>query len=363
MTSEQLVRLLNEIQPRRIAIIKPSALGDVVQTMPLVGVLLKKYPGAEIDWVIRSELTNLLEAEPRLTRVIPYHRRGGMAAWFRLLKSLRQRQYDLVLDVQGLLRTAVMTLATGAPVRVGWQTAREGSHLVCHGLLPGTEKTVPAHARSWRLAELLGYPDEPRNLQLHIPEEDRAAALAFLPPASEPVLVIHPGAMWVTKRWPVASFAEIARRAIDVFRMRVVVVGSRGERSAAEQLCRHVQEAIPAASIQNLAGQTTLRQLTVILQHADLVLTNDSGPMHLAAGLGTPVVGLFTCTSTDRSGPAGTQHELVQAPVPCAASYRKQCPFPGGAHMQCHQALSLHLVWQAVIRAVEKHPLRQRAAG
>lgn len=362
MTSEQLVRLLNEIQPRRIAIIKPSALGDVVQTMPLVGVLLKKYPGAEIDWVIRSELTNLLEAEPRLSRIIPYHRRGGVGAWFHLLKSLRQRHYDLVFDAQGLLRTAVMTLATGAAVRVGWQTAREGSQWVCHGLLPGTEKTVPAHARHWKLAELLGYPDEPQQLQLQIPEEDRTTALACLPSSTGPLLVIHPGAMWVTKRWPIASFAEIARRAIDTFQMRVVVVGARGERADAEQLCRHVQEAQPAASIQNLAGQTTLRQLAIILQTADLVLTNDSGPMHLAAGLGTPVVGLFTCTSTERSGPAGTQHELLQAPVPCAASYRKQCPFPAGAHMQCHQALSLHIVWQAVLRAVDKHQMRQRVA-
>ncbi|MCA8982214.1 MAG: lipopolysaccharide heptosyltransferase II [Planctomycetaceae bacterium] len=361
-TPDRLVGLLNEIQPKRIAIIKPSALGDVVQTLPLVGVLKKKYPQAEIDWVIRSELANLLAAEPRLAEIIPYHRKGGWREWMRLLGRLRRRKYDLVFDAQGLLRTAVMTLATGAPLRIGLETARECSHLACHGLLPNTTKSVPAHARYWRLAELLGYEREPRGLNLEIPQSERTSASALLEADSRPLLVIHPGAMWITKRWPVASFAEIASRAIRHFSMRVVVVGSKGEQTDAEVLSQAVRQVDPGASILNLAGKTTLMQLAVLLEKADVVLTNDSGPMHLAAGLGTPVVGLFTCTSAERSGPAGEQHELVQALVPCAASYRKQCPFTGSGHLHCMQALSIHQVWQAFTRLIEKNRVAQRVA-
>ena len=144
--------------------------------------------------------------------------------------------------------------------------------------------------------------------------------------------------------------------------MRVVVVGSKGEQTDAEVLSQAVRQVDPGASILNLAGKTTLMQLAVLLEKADVVLTNDSGPMHLAAGLGTPVVGLFTCTSAERSGPAGEQHELVQALVPCAASYRKQCPFTGSGHLHCMQALSIHQVWQAFTRLIEKNRVAQRVA-
>ncbi|MBR9800979.1 lipopolysaccharide heptosyltransferase II [bacterium] len=362
MTPTQLVATLNEIKPRRIVVIKPSALGDVVQTLPLVSVLKQKYPQAEIDWVIRSELADLLQAEPNLSEIIPYYRQGGWKAWGDLLMQLRRRRYDLALDFQGLLRSAAMTAATGAALRVGLETAREYSHLACHGLLPGTDRETPAHARYWRLAELLGLGLEPRQLNLQISEPARDAVSACLGNSAKPLLIVHPGAMWVTKRWPTASFAEVALRAAEKYQMRVAIVGAGGERADADLIANAIQRANSSLEVMNLAGQTSLQELAALLSSASLVLTNDSGPMHLAAGVGTPVVGIFTCTSSVRSGPAGDEHELVQAKVSCAASYRKQCPFSGAGHMQCMTAVSIHQVWTAVQRAIEKNQLTQAVA-
>lgn len=365
MSESRISELLNESSPKRIVIIKPSALGDIVQTLPLLGVLKKKFPEVEIDWVIRSELASLLHGHPHLSQIIPYYRKGGIKNWFQLLSTLRKRQYDIAFDFQGLLRSAVMTVATAASLRIGMETARECSHLACHGLLPETEKSTPAHARYWRLAEILNLQDEPRNLELGITSADQLAAEKCLQPINTPegpLMVIHPGAMWETKRWPVGQFAEIAIRAVKKYKMRIAVIGTKGEHNDAEFIVNAVIKNTSHCQVINLAGKTSLRELAVILKQADMVLTNDSGPMHLAAGVGTPVVGIFTCTSNERSGPPGDHHQLIQAKVPCAASYRKTCPFTGSGNMQCMKAVSLFQVWTAFQKVVEQNQLKNRVA-
>lgn len=365
MPESPVTKLLNEISPERIVVIKPSALGDIVQTLPLLGILREKFPQAEIDWVIRSELTGLLEGHPHLSEVIPYYRQGGAKSWFTLLRKLRSRQYDLAFDFQGLLRTGVMTLATGAKLRIGLETARECSHWACHGLLNETSKSIPAHARYWRLAEIFNLQDEPRTLNLGTTSADQLAVEQALQPlenSKAPLMVIHSGAMWETKRWPVQQFAEIAIRAVKKYGMRIVVIGTKGEHNDAEFIVSALKQNSTQAHAVNLAGQTSLRELALIMEQADVVLTNDSGPMHLAAGVGTPVVGIFTCTSSERSGPPGDSHQLIQAKVPCAASYRKICPFTGSAKMQCHNAVSLFEVWTDLQKVIEKSQLKNRVA-
>ncbi|MCA8989575.1 MAG: lipopolysaccharide heptosyltransferase II [Planctomycetaceae bacterium] len=362
MSEPRIVELLRDIKPRRIVIIKPSALGDVVQTLPLLPVLKRKYPEAHIDWVIRSELADLLENHPDLERLLIYHRKGNLSSATQLLRALWNGRYDLALDLQGLLRTGVMTAATRATLRVGMETSREYAHLACHGLLPGTSKQVPAHARYWQIARLLGEESEPQPVQLGVGEQDRKRVDEILAEIPGPFLAIHPGAMWVTKRWPISSFAEVGKRACQQYGLHLVVVGTQGEKGAAEQLCQQVRQACPERIVRNLAGETSLKQLAVVLDRARIVLSNDSGPMHMAAMMGTPVVGIFTCTSAQRSGPGGKQHQLVQAKVPCAASYRKQCPFSGSGHMQCLSAVSVFQVWSAFQRAIEASDKREQVA-
>ena len=353
---------LLDVDARRICLIKPSALGDVVQTLPLLPALRERFRAAKISWVINSQLAGLLEGHPGLDEIIPFDRRGSWAGWMRLLGDLRLRHFDLVFDLQGLLRTAVMTWTTGAGVRVGLETAREGSHLACNCTIPDTGRQVPAHLRYWRVAEAVGMGDLRRETMIAVTTDDLDWARGQLEKLRGPILAVQPGARWITKRYPVEKFAVVAARAMRVYGFSTVILGSGDEIEAAGRLEHLLRRFVPAAKPLNLAGQTTLKQLAAVLKQSACALTNDSGPMHLAAGLGVPVLGLFTCTSPLRSGPPGDQHQLVSTTVRCAAGYKKRCPHSGAKHMRCMQDLSAELVWKAFTRLVKNNRIDTRAA-
>ncbi|MGE5191947.1 MAG: glycosyltransferase family 9 protein [Deltaproteobacteria bacterium] len=347
---------LLDIDARRICLIKPTALGDVVQTLPLLGVLRRRFPTAAISWVVRRAFSDLLSGHPDLTEIIPFHRRGGWRESLELLRLLKHRRFDLVFDLQGLFRTGMMTWATGAAVRVGLESSREGASLACNCVIRHSGRDVPAHVRYWRVAEALGVPNHPRVAVVPTGAAESVWLAERTRHMPRPLLAIHPGAGWETKRWPVEKFAEIVRR----FEGSVVVVGSAGERGLAARIVETTAARRNPAI--NLAGETSLKQLAAILGAADVVVSNDSGPMHLAAAMGTPVVGIFTCTSPILSGPAGTSHELISTGVPCAASYRKSCPMHGKAHLGCLAELPVERVWNALVRILDRrHPAARPA--
>lgn len=355
--------LTADYQAGSIGLIKPSAFGDVVQTLPLLPVLRARFPSARIAWVVHRGLTPLLEGHPHLDRIIPFDRQGGITSWRRLVRDLRQECFDLTLDLQGLLRTGLMNWITRAPLRVGLETAREGSALACHYLLKDTGREVPAHARYWRVAEWLGMGDAPKQTIIQLSDTDRDIIDLRLRKLPRPLLAVHPGARWLTKRWPVEQFAHIAGQFTARYGGTVLLVGSPDECSLTDAVEYGVKQQVPRASVANLCGQTSLKQLAGLLQSADVLLSNDSGPMHLAAGMGTPVVGLFTCTSAYRSGPPDDRHWLVSTKVPCAASYCKTCPQKGDAHLACLRELSPQRVWAALVQAMEHTGAAARRAA
>jgi len=190
----------------------------------------------------------------------------------------------------------------------------------------------------------------------HLWARERIASLGA------PVLVVNPGARWITKRWPAERFAAVACKAMRRYGLSTLLVGSADERPICDRLEQLVRRFIPHGKVLNLAGETNLKQLAAVLASAHVVLTNDSGPMHLAAAVGTPVVGIFTCTSPVRSGPPGDAHQLVATNLSCAASYHKRCRYRGRKHMACMEELDTERVWQALVRAMEKNYPLSRAA-
>ncbi len=364
MDASSLNSRLSKRTIQKICVIKPSALGDVVQSLPILPVLRQRFPDSHISWVINRELSELLTGNSCLDELIPFDRRGGVSAWWKLLKRLRRARFDLVFDLQGLLRTGIMTLATRAPIRIGLQTAREGSHLTCHELLRDSSIQIPAHRRTWRVAEELGLGELRPQTEIVIPDYDRLWAEQLRGGLQGRMLVIQPGARWQTKQWPIRHYAEVARRAIKELGMSAIVIGSPSEYSAAQELVELVRHAAPRGEILSLAGQTTIKQLAALVQQADLVLSNDSGPLHLAAGLGRPVVGVFTCTSPIRSGPApGPLRRMVATQIPCAASYCKKCPNHGSAHLACFKELTSDRVWEGVAQTWAEIQRRQSRAA
>jgi heptosyltransferase-1 len=355
---ELLESRLREARPHRICVIKPSGLGDVIQALPLLAVLKAQYPEAEISWVINRQFANLVETHRLIDELLFYDRKGGFRAGWKLLRELRARRFDLVFDLQGLLRSGMMTLATGAPLRVGLESAREGSHLATHLSLRNTGRMLPAYQRYWRLAEVLGLKHAKSETGIRILDADREWVDEHLPKSESRILAIHAGATWVTKRWAATKFAAIASRAAREYGFQLAIIGSPNERALATAIASIIRERLPKSvadtSIYNFAGQTTLRQLAALLDSVDFLLTNDAGPMHLADAVGTPVCAIFLCTSSERSGPSGPQHRMVNCKLDCAGSYRKRCPYSGLQKMQCKEELSVENVWQAFTDMVDQ---------
>jgi heptosyltransferase I len=353
---------LADIDARRICVIKPSALGDVVQTLPLLSALRIRFPQARISWVINRPLAPLLEGHPDLDEIIPFDRRGSLRTSRRLLKKLHRCRFDLVFDLQGLFRTAVMTLATRAAIRVGLESAREGSKWGAHFAVPRTGPNVPPHMRYRRVADALGLSDLPLEGRLAIGRSETQWAREELARLPGPVLAVHPGASWVTKRWPPERFAAVACKAVRRFGLSIAILGIADEAPLGLEVETTARRLAPNVPLANLAGRTSLKQLAALLQQSAALLTNDSGPMQLAAHFGTPIVGVFTCTSPQLSGPPDRKHELVATHVRCAASYHKRCPYPGRKHMLCMEELDVDRVWSAFCRMMQKNFPQSEAA-
>ena len=230
----------------------------------------------------------------------------------------------------GLFRSAAMGWVTGAPVRIGLASAREGASLSYTHIAHDLPIDRGAVDRYWSVAELLGVGDLPKRFPLNISLEEKKTALAILSSLPRPWIAVNAGSRWKTKRWPADHFAEALEKTMGSRQGSVVIVGGPEE----EQVAFEVASGISAPSV-NLAGRTTLRELAAVLEAVDLLVTNDSGPMHLAAALGTPTVSIFTCTSPARAGAYGHGHAILQTNVPCRGSYVKQC-----SRMDCMADLS-----------------------
>lgn len=356
---------LDELNPRRICLVKPSALGDVVQTLPTLAGLRARWPDAHIAWVVNRPLSPLLESIDELDAVIPFDRHLPTAkrpgSYFRLWRELRANRFDLVLDLQGLMRSGLMTWATAAPTRVGMKNAREGATAAyTHAI--DVPRDMPAVQRYWKLATALGCQGDPPSLSPQPSDEDWADAQRHLSALPRPWIAIHPGAQWETKRWGVERFAAVAHRASEQYGASTIILGGPDETELCDEFEQRLQElAAKNGSIPriNLAGRTSLTKLAAMSAKADLFLSGDTGPMHLAAAMGTPTVAVFTCTSPLRAGPHGQGHRIVATCVSCAASYLKTCPT-----MHCRDELTPDRVWAALDATLSQtFPSRTRHAG
>jgi lipopolysaccharide heptosyltransferase I len=359
----------------RILLIKPTALGDVVHTVPVLAKLRRRFPQAQIDWLITPENAELVRAHPALSSVVLFDRRGFQRERWQALRkigamlaSLRRARYELVIDLHGQLRSAFFTLATAAPVRIGfdrpiprtvdpaggrpplrhgWAGARELSWLAYNRRIPIPTLNVHAIERYLWLGEMLGFDPGPIEPALHLPAEAKARAAELRqqgPLQGREFAVIAPGTMWETKHWRVEGFAEIARRLGE----RGIAVALAGTGKDAG-LCAQIAAATPLAL--DLSGKTTPAELAALLRTAAVCVTNDSGAMHLAVAMGTPVTAVFGPTDPVQVGPYGQAENVVRAGVecsPCNLRRLAQCPYG----LRCMQEVSPEMVWEKLARIV-----------
>lgn len=334
----------------RILIIKPSSLGDVIHTFPAAGLLLQTT-AAELDWVINDNLREIVSLLPGIRRLIPFPRRrlgrGNPAALATFVRDLRQERYDLVIDYQGLLRSGLMTGLARGDVKAGFAMAREGAPWFYHrriALPANVRHAIDRNLQLTRLAAGLG--DAPCRLpDLRVPPAWMDAADRLLPAGAGPLLAVGFSSRWPSKNWPPDFFAAvIGQVAARVPGLRCWLLGSAEERAAGERLLG----LLPAGTAVNLAGQSQLSTLVGMLCRSGALLTNDSGPMHLAAALKVPCVALFGATDAALTGPYGSPdcaHRVFRSLCPQSPCFRRVCPRGGDL---CHNGLDASAVAEAL---------------
>ncbi len=349
---------LDTIEPQRVCIIKPSSMGDVVHAMPILSALRGRWPSAHLSWVVNRPFCELLEGHRDLDELIVYDRgrrgvdRAGLGSMAGLLTRLARGRFDLTIDLQGLLRSALMVAATRARVRVGMADAREGARWFYTHHVEAPRLGMHAVDRTLVVARMLGaHVDEPC-FHLPIGEEHRRWAAEVLGTLPRPYIILNLGAQWPTKRWPPEHFAAIGRRAVDEYGASLIAVGSAGDRPLVDSLLRH----LGPAPLLDLCGGTRLPQLAALSVESNLMVSNDTGPLHLAAAAGARVVGIYTCTSPDLTGPHGPRAASVRTGVWCAASFRKTC-----GRLDCMAELQPDHVWPTVVRQL-RESLQDRPA-
>jgi len=291
---------------RSICILRLSALGDVTHVLPVINAIRAAYPDAAVTWICGTLEYRLLQHVPGI-RFIVFDKRGGLPAYFKLRKQLSAEIFDVLLHMQVAARANIASLCIRARRRIGWDrdNSRDLHHLF-------TNASIQAEPRRHQVQAFLAFA-RALDIDVHEPEwnlpvQDEARAwVRERITETDKVFLLSPCSSHALRNWPVERYAAVADHAASKG-MRVVLCGgpSDFERDTAGQIERHMQ-----AECLNLVGQDTLQQLIALLERADIVMSPDSGPAHIANAVGTPVIGLYACTNPARSGPYGSLQHCV----------------------------------------------------
>jgi len=327
----------------KILILKPSSLGDVVQALPVLRLLKKHLPTSEIYWWLDRRLVPLLEADPDLAGVIPFERERWASPrhWNEALNSLRQmraHRFDWVIDLQSLFRSGVVAWLANGACTVGLDDAREGARGFYD--IAVARPSYYTHAVDWYLTALhtLNVPVHWNFQWLPIRKPVAASIREKWPIGDSRWVAVQPGARWVNKRWPIEHFVQVVNQlAAWDSGLRFVVLGSASDAS----LGHTIYEALPSRCL-DLTGTTSLGEMVEWIRASHLVITNDTGPMHVAAALHKPLVALFGPTEPRRTGPYGQLHHVLQGSPPCVPCMKATCHFE--KPIDCLRGVAPHVV-------------------
>ena len=336
-----------------ILIVKLSAIGDVVHTLPSLAALRKLYPTAHITWVVEEASSDLLVGHPDLDRLLisrrkrwledlasPKHTAGAVRQIRAFLKALRDRPYDLVIDFHGLFKSGLIVLLSGGRRKLGYDSMQEMSGLFLNEKIP---EDMGKHAVDRYLDFLRHLGAETPEPRFHIPvgEDNKNRVDALLEArgiaGDDRFVAVSPVALWETKLWDEKKFAMLCDRLIEELNMKTVLTGSR-----ADGILQRIEKSM-TRPIANLGGLTTLRDLAYLFGRSALLITTDSGPMHVAAAMATPVVALFGPTSPSRTGPYGEGHVVIRKDLDCSPCFQKKCD-----DLTCMKEISVEEVFEAV---------------
>jgi heptosyltransferase-1 len=341
----------------RILIVKLSAIGDIIHTLPAVAALRRAYPEAWLAWLVEGAGSSLLRGNPDLDELITVDTRAWRANWWMGLRHawyvtrhLRQAGFELCIDFQGLLKSALFAYLSGAPRRLGFprQMCREPLSTVftnLHG--PIVDPSMHVVDQLMELLQPIGVATTERRFTIPLTEADEHFAERVWRElglrSDVPVVILYPGAAWETKRWGELNFARLNDALIRRFQVRTLLTWGPGE----EPLIQRVVRA--TAYTPAIAPATTLLQLAALIARCRAFVGGDTGPLHLAAALGAPTVALFGPSNPRRNGPYGPRHVVLHRKLSCSNCYQRTCD-----HWECLPGIEVDTVVTAVGTLLEK---------
>jgi heptosyltransferase I len=352
-----------------ILIVKLSAIGDVIHTLPALNAIRRHYPDAHITWLVEEAAADLVIGHRALDRVIV----SGRKRWIAQLKSSRRKQaiaeirtfwrdlrdthYDIIIDFQSLLKSGMLVRLARGTRRIGFDKGmqhQEHSYLFLNERVPPVDMEVHALTRGLMLLESIGI--YTREAVYHVPvsEVDRHRVNDLLRDQGingrRRLVAINPMALWETKLWRSERFAALADRLVREKNIDVVFTGGPADRPAVREIV-----SLMAAPVTNIAGRTSLKMLAALYGQAALLVTTDTGPMHLAAAVDTKVVALFGPTAPWRTGPYGKGHRVIRVPLSCSPCFKRQCNT-----CRCMDLITVDAVFEGVTALLDSRRQGQR---
>jgi 3-deoxy-D-manno-octulosonic-acid transferase/heptosyltransferase-1 len=341
-------------KPDSILIVKLSAIGDVVHTLPLLEVLRKNFPQARIDWVVEEEAGQIIKGHPMLDHVLISRRKAwqksmtkrrertaALREMFRFIRNLRSHRYDLVIDLHGLFKSGILTGLSNAKRKIGFSGGREGNSLFLTERPYVVDYNQHALDRYLRTIDYLGINMYPWKGDIPVGRSDRDAIESFILKnnlQNEKIVAVNPMARWNTKLWEPARFSLLADRVQKELNGKIVFTGSKQDRVVIGEIIGEMNT-IPL----DLAGRTSLKALAYLYSKCFLLITTDTGPMHMAAAMGCPVVALFGPTAPWRTGPYGKGHRVIREEIECSPCFKKKCD-----HLSCMKEITVDRVFDTV---------------
>ena len=325
-----------------ILLIKMSSLGDVLHTLPFVAVLRERFSKARLTWLVHPQFSAFVPEPPLVDEVIffdkvKFHKMGLGEKWsyFREMRALlRSRKFDLVIDMQGLFKSAVLAAISGCDNRIGYCEMREGSGFISKSI---TGKHAKDHVieRYLDVARYLGCTVDEIQFPMPDLQKEWEAVQEKTETVKKPYVVLVPGARWDTKIWPAEYFAKLAEMILRDGK-QVVVAGGPEDATLGAQIAGQTP------GVTDLTGKTSLRELGALIQHCTVYISADTGPLFIAAAMNKPSIALYGPTRPDRTGPYESENTVViTSPVPCAGCLKRHCN-----HWICMKSITPETVFE-----------------
>jgi len=353
------------IVPGRILVVQPSWVGDAVMATPALRALRAAFPLAHISYLLKRQVRGMYAGMPWADRLLTFRVGTGESTGVTELASrVRSGKFDLAILLTNSFRSALVCRLAGIPRIVGY--ARDGRSILLTdriapvregGLFNGSFKPVPIVGSYLKLVEHVGAIATDRRLELFVTPRDQQHAFRVLKAAGidtdidnhnvgKPLIFLNPGAQYgAAKCWLPEYFAEIADRCVDELGATVLVSGSPKERPIVDAIRTHAKRSF----VDLVALRPTLGSLKELVRRSDLMLTNDTGPRHIAAAMQTPVVTLFGPTHQDWTRIDFPHERSFQIPVECGPCQKKICPLAPPLYHQCMKLLTPDMVWPAML--------------